>query len=297
MKASGKSTGESKLKQTVHLLIQNYINHNVGRNAAALAYYLLFALFPLLIFLSNLLGMLNLDVALITQELQRVLPRDIVDMLAAYLDYVSHTSGPVLLGFSLVFTIYFPMRASRGLMDDVRRAYQLPKSSRPVSYILRQLGYTVVLLLVIVLTLFLSTLGQRILGFIIEWIPAADGLNISDFLLKLWHYLRFAVAAVIMFAALGALYALAQDHRQPVRSILPGVIAALVAWLVLSIGFSFYVDHFANYSIIYGTLGAVIALLIWLYMTAIILIMGAELNAVLRTKQTHQASDTLPSSL
>jgi len=282
MKAHSTPPVKSRFKQTVLLLIRNYGQHNVGKNAAALAYYLLFAIFPLLIFLSNLLGMLNLDVTLIAQELQRVLPKDIVELLTSYLDYVSHTSGPVLLSFSLVFTIYFPMRASRGLMDDVRRAYQLPTSSRPVSYILRQLGYTVVLLLVIVLTLLLSTLGQRILGFIIEWLPAADGLNISDFLLKLWHYLRFAVAAVIMFAALGTLYALAQDHRQPIRSILPGVIAALVAWLILSICFSFYVDHFANYSIIYGTLGAVMALLIWLYMTAVILIMGAELNAALR---------------
>lgn len=291
MTANSKAQEESKLKQTIRLLIQNYINHNVGKNAAALAYYLLFAIFPLLIFLSNLLGMLNLDVALVTQELQRVLPRDIVAMLTTYLDYVSHTSGPVLLGLSLVFTIYFPTRASRGLMDDVRRAYQLPKNSRPVSYILRQLGYTVVLLLVIVLTLFLSTLGQRILGFIIEWLPAADQLNISDFLLTLWHYLRFAVAAVIMFAALGTLYALAQDQRQPVRGILPGIFAALLAWLTVSVCFSFYVDHFANYSIIYGTLGAVMALLIWLYMTAVILIMGAELNAVLRMVQTKFTID------
>ncbi len=62
---------------------------------------------------------------------------------------------------------------------------------------------------------------------------------------------------------------------------MPGIAAALTSWMIVSIGFSFYVENFANYSIIYGTLGAVIVLLIWLYMTAAILILGAELNVAL----------------
>ena len=85
-----------------------------------------------------------------------------------------------------------------------------------------------------------------------------------------------------MLAALGALYAASMDEHQPIKKLLPGIIAALVSWMIVSIGFSFYVENFANYSVIYGTLGTVIVLLMWLYITAIILIMGAELNAVLK---------------
>lgn len=261
------------------------MKHNVSRNAAALAYYLLFALFPLMIFVSNLLGQLNLDVAIVTQELIKVLPKDIVDLFASYLEYVSENSSGVLMGFSLVFTIWFPMRAAGGLMDDVRSAYQLSKPHRPVLYLVKQLVFTVVLLVVIALTLVLSILGQRIVDTIIGWLPSGKTLNVSAFLLETWHYLRFVLAGVIMLITLGALYMLPQDEWQPIRKIMPGTIVALVGWLTVSVVFSYYVNNFANYTVIYGTLGAVIALLSWLYMTAIILILGAEINAAMREER------------
>ena len=94
-----------------------------------------------------------------------------------------------------------------------------------------------------------------------------------------------------MLAAVGTLYAAALDKRQPVKALLPGIMAALLAWMVVSVGFSFYVENFANYSVIYGTLGAVIVLMMWLYMTAVILILGAELNAALLTVRRERKDD------
>lgn len=269
-------------------LIQNALDHRVNRNAAALAYYLLFAIFPLAIFISSLLAQLNLDVTSINRTLNTLLPRDIVQLITTYLDYIANTSSPVLLGFSLVFTIYFPMRAAGGLMDAVRTAYQMPRPAHAISYRIRQFIFTIVFLVVIALTLTLSTLGQRMVHFLIRWVPMLAQLHISVLLVRLWHYLRFIPVGCIMLATLGALYVLPQDKKQPLRAILPGVVAALAAWLALSIGFSFYVDHFANYSVIYGTLGAVIVLLLWLFMTAMILILGGELNAVIAEMRAFQ---------
>jgi len=198
------------------------------------------------------------------------------------LDHVSHTSSQSMLWFALVFTVWFPMRAAKGLMDDVRLAYHLGKPAHPVSYTIRQLVYTVVLLIVVGLTLLFSTLGKQVLGYLNHLIPEKT-LRISDYLLTIWQYLRFIPVGALMFAALGTLYAASLDKRQPWEEMLPGITAALVSWIVVSIGFSVYVENFANYSVIYGTLGAVIVLLMWLYMTAVILILGAELNAALRT--------------
>lgn len=266
---------------TIRLLINNFFEHDVGKNAAALAYYLLFALFPLLIFLSNLLGLLELNVTEITQILQRILPKDIVNLIETYLDYVSHTSSHALLWFALIFSIWFPMRAVKGLMGDVRSAYHLGKPQYPKKYAIRRVIYTVVFLLVIVITLILSTLGRHVLDYIINLLPEST-LKISEYLLGLWQYLRFIPVGLLMLIALGTLYAVSLDSRQPVKAMMPGIIAALVSWMIVSIGFSFYVENFANYSVIYGTLGAVIVLLMWLYMTAVILILGAELNAALQ---------------
>ena len=280
MKAHVNPPAESRLKQTVLLLIHNYSQHNVGKNAAALAYYLLFAIFPLLIFASNLLGLLKLDVYAITQTLSNFLPKDIVGLIESYLEYISHTSGHLLLWFSLVFSIWFPMRAVKGLMDDVRLAHHLSKPPNSLKYRLRQLIYTVVFLVVIILTLALSTLGEHVLEYIGRLLPEYTP-RISGFIPDFWQYLRFIPMALLMFAALGALYALSMDKRPPIRQILPGIIAALISWMVVSIGFSFYVENFAHYSLIYGTMGAMIVLLMWLYMTALVLILGAELNAAL----------------
>lgn len=265
---------------TLRLLGKNFFEHGVGKSAAALAYYLLFAIFPLLIFLSNVLGFLDLNVEAIMLTLQRFLPKDVVGLIEAYLEHVSQSSSHTLLWFALIFSIWFPMRAVKGLMEDVRLAYHLGKPERPVAYTISQLIYTVVFLLVIGVTLALSTLGKRVLRDIIMLLPE-NTRPISNYLLEVWQYVRFIPIGLLMFVVLGTLYTVALDKRQSVRAIWPGIILALVSWLLVSIGFSFYVENFANYSVIYGTLGAVIVLLMWLYMTAIILIMGAELNAAL----------------
>lgn len=279
------------LKNTLRLVATNYFAHRVGENAAALAYYLLFAIFPLLIFLSNLLGLLELNVSSLTQTLQEFLPRDIVELVETYLDHVSGSSSRVLLGFSLVFSIWFPMRAVQGLMRDVRRAYGEARPQHPIAYTLRQLAYTVVFLVVIMLTLLLTTMGKRVIEYIDTLLPAGT-LSISDYLLSIWQYLRFFLMALLMSLGIGALYAISLDKRQPIKTLLPGIFTALFSWLAVSIGFSFYTENFNNFSVIYGTLGAVILLLTWLYVSAAILILGAELNAALQTVR-HQPEEAL----
>lgn len=277
-----KGAKRNRTRKVLGLLARNFYAHEVGKNAAALAYYLLFALFPLLIFASNLFGLIDFDVETVTQALQRFLPNDIVGLAETYLDHVSNTSSQVLLWFSLVFLIWFPMRAIKGLMDDVRLAYHLGKPQNPVYYTIRQFIYTVLFLIVLALTLLLSTLGRHVVSSIKELL-LKDSVQIPDYLLGVWQYVRFLPVAVLMFVVLGSLYAVSLDERPAIKTILPGIFAALVSWLAVSVAFSIYAENFANYSVIYGTLGAVIVLMMWLYMTAIILILGAEFNAALQS--------------
>lgn len=133
-----------KLKRTIRKTFTNVIEHDVPKSAAALTYNLLFALFPLLIFISNLLGLLDLNVASITEALLPIMPDDVVYLLESYLNHITNNSSKVLFWFSLVFTVWFPMRAVKGLMDDVRLAYGLGKPAKPVFYTIRQLLFTIV---------------------------------------------------------------------------------------------------------------------------------------------------------
>ena len=268
------SPPENRLLRGAYLMVRRYLRHNVAIQAAALAFYLLFTIFPLLIFISALLGLLNLDVAAILLALDSILPAEILGLLEIYLTHVSANQSPQLLLFGLFFSIYFPMRATNALMRSVRTAYHLGPSRGVISR-LKALLYTVLLIAAIVLTLTLMTVGDRLLLY------AVDQFHLPAFAAEMWARLRFPVAAVAGYFALFFLYALAQDGRQPWRNIWPGTLAALGAWLLISWGYAVYVNDFANYSVLYGSIGTVIVLLIWLNLTALVLIMGAELNGTL----------------
>ena len=274
--ATGKRR-QMKLKRTIRKTLTNVIEHDIQKSAAALTYNLLFALFPLLIFVSNLLGLLDLNVASITSALLPIMPDDVVYFLESYLNHITDNSSEALFWFSLVFTVWFPMRAVKGLMDDVRLAYGLGKPAKPVFYAIRQFLFTIVFLVIIIVLFLLALLGRRF----VAWLGINHVLQIPPILLNLWQYLRFALLAAIMFAVVGMLYAAAQDRKNRVGTIMPGVVLAMISWLLVSIGFSAYVENFGSYSVIYGTLGTVIVLLVWLYMTSFILILGAEFNASL----------------
>jgi len=256
-------------------MVRRYFAHDVGRQGAALAYYLLFTIFPFLIFLSSLLGLLELDISGITNSLDALLPSGVVDVVEIYLSYVSHTSSTAMLWFGLVFSIYFPMRAADCLMHAVRRAYRLPAPKNQIAYTCKVLLYTIFLLLSVALTLALATVGEWALQ-MVKHVAA-----LPDDFIRHWIDWRFVAVGVVMFAAVGILYAAAQDQRQPARQVLPGVCAALAGWMVVSAVYSFYVENFASYSIIYGTLGTVIVLMVWLNLSAVALILGAEVNDTL----------------
>ena len=263
------------LLRGAYLMIQRYLRHNVGIQSAALAFYLLFMIFPFLIFISALLGLLRLDVAGILLALGEILPRGVVDLIEVYLTYVSRNPSPHLLVFGLVFSIYFPMRATNSLMRSVRTAYHLGPPRGPVRHVLNTLLYTVLLIVTIAAALALMTVGDRILSY------AVVHFRLPFFVAEAWTKLRFPVVAVLCYFALFLLYALAQDVRQPWRNIWPGTLAALTAWMAVSWLYAFYVDNIANYSLLYGSIGTVIALMIWLYMSSVVLIMGAELNGTI----------------
>lgn len=255
--------------------VGSYFDHSVAHEAAALAYYLLFMLFPLMIFFSSLLGLLELDISGIIVNLSRLLPGGVLDVLESYLTYVGETSSRTMMWFALVFTIYFPMRAADCLMTAVRRAYRLSRPKNQIFYMAKVLLYTVFLLVSIALALGLSVVGRQVLEFVSRFFAVPEAF------IDLWSGLRFVILGGVMFAAVGLLYAAAQDAPQPPRNILPGTGVALAAWMVVSAAFSFYVENFGRYSIIYGALGTVIVLMMWLNLTAVSLIMGAEVNGVL----------------
>lgn len=259
----------------IYQMVRRYNRHYVGIESAALAFYLLFTIFPLLIFISALLGMLQLDVVAVLRTVGEVLPREIVDFLELYLVHVEENSSVNLLLFGLFFSIYFPMRAANTLMRAVRTAYHLGPPKNALIHWLKTLAYTVFLMAGVALSLILLTVSDRMLNYGVE------RFHLPIWVAEIWAQLRFPIIAAVGYFALFFLYAMAQDQRQPWRNIWPGTLMSLVGWMATSLLYSWYVEHIAHYSVLYGSLGTVIVLMIWLNLTSMVLIMGAEFNATL----------------
>ncbi|WP_300903180.1 YihY/virulence factor BrkB family protein [Faecalibaculum rodentium] len=251
----------------------------VTTRAAALAYYLVFSIFPLLILFSLIIGSLHIDTATMDILLARVLPKDMIDMLKGYLDYVTRTFDMKLLMFALVFSIYFPWRFIRSLMDGIRISYRQESEESFIRRTLKQILCTLLIPLTLAASLILIILGHNVITFLVSLLPPQT-LRLSDFLLTLWQYGRFLIAAAIMTIALIILYRCSIPTRVPFKTLLPGIVFSIIAWVISSIAFSFYVENFGDYSVIYGTLGAFVILLLWLYLTGLIFLAGSEINAL-----------------
>ncbi|MCI2057708.1 MAG: YihY/virulence factor BrkB family protein [Oscillibacter sp.] len=275
----------SRLVRGSYLMLRRYLSHNVAIESAALAFYLLFTIFPLAIFFSALLGLLHMDVTAVLADVANFLPRDVVNLLQVYLGYVRRSPSVRLMLFGLFFSIYFPMRATNSLMRAVRTAYHLGPPRGAFRHLLKTLLYTVFLIITLLGTLTLLTVGKLALSYAVE----RFGLN-AVFAVW-WEKLRFPAIALLMYFALYLLYAMTQDSRQPRRNIFPGAVSSLLGWMAVSFFYSYYVENMAAYSLLYGSIGTVIVLLIWLYLSATVLVMGAELNGTLLSLRRERLSD------
>ena len=254
------------------LLIRRYFDHHVARDSAALTYYLLFALFPLLVFLNNLVGLLDFDVDEVFRMLSRIMPQDVADLIRQYLTHLSQTSSRKLMFFALVFSVYFPYRAAAALFFSVRKAYGEGPPRQVIRYHLRVVLFTILFIITLLVTIVVVAMGRRALEFIASYI------YLDERAIKLWTQLRFLCVAVMLFSVITLLYTLALDRPRSKREIMPGVLVALALWTGLSLVFSMYVEHAGRYSIIYGSIGGIIVLLLWLNLSSTSLILGAEFN-------------------
>ena len=241
---------------------------------AALTYYLMFAAFPLLVLLGTLPGALGLESEALLGELGRFVPRQVADLVGRYWADVAQNGGSRLLWSSAVFSLWLPLRSADCLLQAVRRAFGAPRSGG-LRRRLRTLLFTLSLMVTLPLTVLLITVGRRAL----VYVTARLGLPV--WVAGAWGALRFWLLGLVMAAALALLYRLALGRPRPLRQVLPGVAASLAAWMALSVGFSYYVEYVAGYTLLYGSVAAVVVTLLWLYLSAMALVVGAEFNGLL----------------
>ena len=263
-----------RISRLIQALIRRYFQDGVSRNAAELAYFLLFSFFPPVILLSLFLSRLQTDISELDQLLRGVVPRAVREILLHYLAHIRAQPVNGILYTGIVMAVWSAARAMRSLSDAVNLAYRVDHHGGGVQQFLKSLGFASIFLTAFLLAAVLILLGPRTLSILARYFH----LEIRDFLP--FRLLRAALLFLLLFGFLLGIYRWIPGRRVTLRRVMPGALAAALSWLAGSAAFSYYVEHLARYSMLYGSIGTVIVLLLWLYLTAVVLIMGAEWNGV-----------------
>ncbi|MDF3051979.1 MAG: ribonuclease [Geminicoccaceae bacterium] len=246
----------------------------LGR-AAQLAYYFLFALFPFFLFLTTLLGYLPIPDLLdrLLETLGQMLPGEALRLVEDNVRQLVTDRRGGLLSFGILAALWTSSSALTAITDSLNRAYDV-EEGRPFWKVrLIAIGLTVGLSVFIVVALVLLTFGPQ-LG---RWV--ADLVGLGGIFEVTWNVVRWPVIVGLLVVAIALLYYFAPDVEQAWTWITPGSACAVLAWLLASLGFAFYVNRFGSYNATYGSIGAVIVLLTWMYVTGLFILIGGEINA------------------
>lgn len=262
-----------KAKEILQLIIKGFVGKEVGRRAAGLTYYLVFAIFPFILSIISLLGILHLPMISFEGDAAAFLPADVITLLNMTIVHMTETSSGGVLAFGLAFALWFPFRAVKNMTAEVADIYGEEKGK---GHLKRVIFLYVIILIFIPVMLVLVIIGEGVLDFVAQFLP------ITREFITLWNKVRFLPMAVALILLTSAVYAFSPNKRPGWRYVLPGALLSTTAWMAYSLFFSYYVNNMGNYSVIYGSIGAIIAFLIWLNWSLTALLVGAVFNQALR---------------
>jgi membrane protein len=251
--------------------------------SAQLAYYFFLSLFPALLFLVSLASFFPVSNLMdeTVRYLGRIAPPDIVSFFLEQIHKISESDDGGVLTIAFLFTIWSSSGAMVAIISTMNAAYDIQESRPWWKVRLIAIGLTVGLALFILVSFALviagPALGQRI----------AEMLQLGPLFVWTWNILHWPIVFILVVTAIGIIYYFAPDAEQEWVWITPGAVFATLLWLVISLGFKFYLANWGDYNETYGALAGVIILLLWLYLSGLAILAGAELNAEIEHASPH----------
>ena len=272
-----------QIKAFVGRLYHAVIDDDITDAAAMLAYYAVMAIFPMVVFVGTLAllvlppATLHQGVAMMTEAL----PLGVRDMLNARVDSLVAGKHTGVAAFTLAFALWGASRGAVGLQIALNQICG-KRDSR--SYIRRQLiaiGTTIGVALLLIMALALLVVGPFVTHYVSSWIGGGDVFEL------VWDISRWVGAGLLVLLVWAIVYKFLPDTHSQFRIFTPGAIVGVLGWLAISGLFGVYISHFNRYEATYGALGGAIIFLLWLWLSAIALLFGAEVNDVLSALRGH----------
>ena len=245
--------------------------------AAQLSYYFLLALFPLLLFLINILGYMAQEGTLFRDKLliylAAVMPASAFALVRATVDEISVSRGTGKLSFGILAALWAASNGMGAISDTLNTAYNV-KERRPWLQVrLISVGLTIALAILILAALAIVLLG----GTIGEALASRYGFG--SLFTTIWSVIQWPIALIFVLTTFNLIYNFAPNISPGARRwITPGAFVGVALWLLVSFGFRVYLGYFDSYSVTYGSLGAVIVLMLWFYLSGVAILIGGEVN-------------------
>lgn len=251
--------------------------------SAQLTYYLILSFFPFLIFIMTLIGYAHISVEDKIRDLEQIMPAEAISIIEEILKDVAEGRSQALLSFGMLATLWAASKGINAIIKGLNRAYDIEESR--VFWKIRGIAFLATLFIgfVVLLSILLLVLGSWLKTQVFLLVDLPYGFQ------KIWDLLQYAVPLFIMFIVFTLLYWIAPSRRLRLKEVMPGAMFATLGWIITSTLFSVYVNQFSSFTETYGSLGGVMVLLIWLYISSIIILAGGEINAILMNRTLQRS--------
>jgi membrane protein len=286
------SSSHSRLKHLGRDLWREILHDNVLDGAAILAYFFLLAVFPAALFVLSLLPILHIPhlQQAILDLLYQVLPQQSANLFEVTVKYVASSASKGLLTFGVIFTVWSASTGVYAIMEQLNTVYHV-QDQRPFW---KARGIAIALMLIF-FALAIAALSLVILGGVVQsWLASIVGW--SRPLLIFFAGMRWVIIAAALLLALAIVYRYGPDVNVGFRFFSPGSLVAAILIALGSVGFRVYVSKFGDYSATYGSLAAMIVLMLWMYLASIALLLGCEVNAILHEHKSIGRDVSIPTS-
>jgi membrane protein len=263
-------------KHVLYRVAKDFDRHDYANLAAALAFFFMLSLFPLLILLSSVASFVWNGAAFgeVLNALSHVVPKDAMTVIATVLDDVLG-SNLELFSLGMAGALLAASGGFSAMIGALNTAYDVPEGRPYWKKRLVAIWLTLAVGAMTIAALVALVLGPHFGEWLSRWIGA------SPYFATAWPYLRWSATIAFAIVSVELLYFAAPNVRQRFRAQVPGAIVAIAVWLATSYVLSWYLRNLSNMSKTYGTFGAVVALMLWLYISALAVLIGAELNSEL----------------
>lgn len=266
------------MKKIGYYLSELYIRvgeHNLTSYSAQMAYFFLLSIFPFLILLFAILGKLSVTYNLASMAYMQIVPPEAYAIIDGYIEQLLEADLETVLPISLIASLMTASKAMSALERAFNQAYEV---SQPRKYFYgRVIGVLMTTLVMgaLIIALTLPSMGKRFFEILKVGIHLGSGFELFFF------YGRWLIMMAAFVFVLSIIYMVIPNRKLKFTSVLPGVLITMVGMMALSASFSYFIEYFTNISFVYGSLGTMITLMIWLYFVGILLMLGAEINAMI----------------